>query len=164
MEYDADADQFIVSGFGVIQELDGASVSSIAGDGGSGNDEITIGETVIVPVTLRGGDDDDVLVGGAGQNVLYGGSGVDRLTGRDANDTLYGEDGDDTLLGGGGDDHIEGGGGNDQIRGDDGADTLLGGDGDDDPVRGHRKLEPPALWLVTQHLRERMRERLDQAR
>ena len=132
VEYDADADQFIVSGFGVIQELDGASVSSIAGDGGSGNDEITIGETVIVPVTLRGGDDDDVLVGGAGQNVLYGGAGVDRLTGRDADDTLYGEDGDDTLLGGGGDDHVEGGDGNDQIRGDDGDDTLLGGDGDDD--------------------------------
>ena len=130
IEFDADKNVYVVRGFDQVQEFSG--VTSIMIDAGIGVDEITIDKSVTVPVTVKGGDGDDVIVGGAGPNTLEGGAGNDRLVGGDANDTLIGGDGDDVLIGGKGVDTLDGGEGNDQLRGDDGNDTLTGGDGDDD--------------------------------
>jgi len=91
------------------------SISVLAGDG---NDRVTIGADVGVPVTVDGGSGDDVLIGGdvtliggVGNDYLYGSSGSDNLDGGSGNDTLYGLDGDDTLAGGGDDDEIYAGSG-----------------------------------------------------
>jgi Ca2+-binding RTX toxin-like protein len=48
---------------------------------GAGNDVVTIGRTVPVPATIRGGEGDDVLTGGAGNDKLIGGPGEDKLFG-----------------------------------------------------------------------------------
>ena len=42
---------------------------------GAGNDVVTLGRTVPVPATIRGGEGDDVLTGGAGADKLIGGPG-----------------------------------------------------------------------------------------
>jgi Ca2+-binding RTX toxin-like protein len=132
VEFDAKEQEYVVRGFGVVQKFAASSVTSIKAEAGGGNDEITISPTVMIPVTLFGGDGDDILTGGSGPNILYGGAGNDRLTGGKDDDELYGEDGDDVLIGGEGNDTLDGGAGNDQLRGDDGDDTLIGGAGDDD--------------------------------
>jgi Ca2+-binding RTX toxin-like protein len=69
---------------------------------GAGNDVVTLGRTVPVPATIRGGEGDDVLTGGAGADKLIGGSGNDELNGRGGNDMLLGGPGNDTLNGGSG--------------------------------------------------------------
>jgi Ca2+-binding RTX toxin-like protein len=67
---------------------------------GAGNDVVTLGRTVPVPATIRGGDGDDVLTGGAGADKLIGGPGDDELIGRGGNDLLIGGTGLDKLIGG----------------------------------------------------------------
>jgi hypothetical protein len=67
---------------------------------GAGNDVVTLGRTVPVPATIRGGDGNDVLTGGAGADKLIGGPGDDELIGRGGNDLLIGGPGNDTLNGG----------------------------------------------------------------
>ena len=67
---------------------------------GAGNDVVTLGRTVPVPATIRGGEGDDVLSGGAGADKLIGGSGDDELVGRGGNDLLIGGPGTDRLVGG----------------------------------------------------------------
>jgi len=69
---------------------------------GAGNDVVTLGRTVPVPATIRGGEGDDVLTGGAGADKLIGGPGDDELIGRGGNDLLIGGPGDDRLNGGSG--------------------------------------------------------------
>jgi Ca2+-binding RTX toxin-like protein len=69
---------------------------------GAGNDTVTLGRTVPVPATIRGGEGDDVLTGGAGADKLIGGPGDDELNGRGGNDLLIGGSGSDTLNGGSG--------------------------------------------------------------
>jgi Ca2+-binding RTX toxin-like protein len=73
---------------------------------GVGNDTVTLGKTVPVPATIRGGEGDDVLTGGAGNDKLIGGPGNDELVGRGGNDLLIGGAGDDTLIGGPGEDKL----------------------------------------------------------
>ena len=67
---------------------------------GAGNDVVTLGRTVPVPATIRGGEGDDVLTGGAGADKLIGGPGEDELVGRGGNDLLIGGPGTDSLNGG----------------------------------------------------------------
>ncbi|MBS1844889.1 MAG: hypothetical protein JST53_10775 [Actinobacteria bacterium] len=69
---------------------------------GAGNDIVTLGKTVPVPATIRGGEGDDVLTGGAGPDKLIGGPGNDELIGRAGNDLLIGGPGSDVLNGGSG--------------------------------------------------------------
>lgn len=114
-----------------------------------GNDVVTVGNTVSIPMVIEGGDDDDSLTGGNSNTLLYGGNGNDTLTGGNGNnhliggggndtlkgannsDVLEGGDGDDTLLGGNGDDTLDGGAGDDILVGGNGDDLLLAGSGDD---------------------------------
>jgi Ca2+-binding RTX toxin-like protein len=74
---------------------------------GPGNDTVTLGPTVPVPATIRGGEGDDVLTGGAGADKLIGGPG---------NDELVGRGGDDMLVGGPGYDRLNGGPGHNTLR------------------------------------------------
>lgn len=67
---------------------------------GAGNDVVTLGKTVPVPATIRGGEGDDILTGGAGNDKLIGGPGDDELFGRGGNDLLIGGPGEDRLVGG----------------------------------------------------------------
>ncbi len=67
---------------------------------GAGNDTVTLGRTVPVPATIRGGEGNDVLTGGAGPDKLIGGPGNDELNGRGGNDLLIGGPGTDKLIGG----------------------------------------------------------------
>jgi Ca2+-binding RTX toxin-like protein len=67
---------------------------------GAGDDTVTLGRTVPVAATIRGGEGDDVLTGGAGPDKLIGGPGDDELIGRGGNDLLIGGSGTDKLVGG----------------------------------------------------------------
>lgn len=87
---------------------------------GEGADTISVGSSITVPVTMRGGSGNDTLIGGGGADKLIGSDGRDRLLGRG---------GDDLLFGGPGDDELVGGSGNDVLRGGFGHDTLLPGSG-----------------------------------
>lgn len=93
--------------------------SAIAGfeiNTGAGNDVVTLGRTVPVPATIRGGEGNDVLTGGAGNDLLSGGPGDDELIGRAGNDLLIGGPGNDTLIGGPGNDTLIGGPGHNTLR------------------------------------------------
>ncbi len=83
---------------------------------GAGNDTVTLGKTVPVPATIRGGEGDDVLTGGSGADKLIGGPGDDELNGRGGDDLLLGGSGDDTLIGGPGEDKLVGGPGQNVLR------------------------------------------------
>jgi len=79
------------------------AASAIAGfeiNTGAGNDVVTLGRTVPVPATIRGGEGNDVLTGGAGNDKLIGGPGDDKLLGGPGNDLLIGGSGEDKLIGG----------------------------------------------------------------
>lgn len=80
------------------------NVNEIYFNGGAGNDTITVDSSVDLPVTLIGGDGEDVLVGGSGTNRIAGGRGNDTITTFGANDTFLFEDGwgVDTITDGGG--------------------------------------------------------------
>lgn len=84
---------------------------------GAGDDTVTLGRTVPVPATIRGGAGDDVLVGGAGADKLIGGPGNDELNGRGGNDLLIGGPDDDNLIGGPGEDLLRGGPGHNVLEG-----------------------------------------------
>jgi hypothetical protein len=83
----------------------------------AGDDQIRVAPSVSIPVTLRGGAGDDILVGGSGPDSLSGGSGRDKLVGRSGNDALFGGPGEDRLFGGPGDDILRGGPGTDHLAG-----------------------------------------------
>jgi Ca2+-binding RTX toxin-like protein len=88
--------------------------SAVAGfdfNGGPGDDTTIVGKTVPVPVALRGGDGEDLLVGGGGDDLLIGGPGENVLIGGPGDDRLYGGPEDDLLIGGPGYDSCNGGGG-----------------------------------------------------
>jgi Ca2+-binding RTX toxin-like protein len=97
-----------------------ASIGGFEVNAGGGDDSVVVAREVSVPVTLRGGPGNDVLIGGAGNDKLIGGAG---------NDVLIGRAGADSLFGGPGDDRLIGGSGNDILHGEGGEDTLIGGPG-----------------------------------
>lgn len=82
-------------------------------NGGPGDDTVIVERTVGVPVTLKGGLGDDLLIGGSGDDKLLGGAGNDKLLGRMGSDLLYGGPGRDLLFGGSGGDVCNGGAGRD---------------------------------------------------
>ena len=91
---------------------------------GAKDDTVSVMPAVPVPVTMRGGAGDDVLIGGDGSDKLIGGPGNDRLGGRGGDDQLYGGPGNDVLKGGPGDDVLHGGPGNDVLQGGSGENVL----------------------------------------
>jgi hypothetical protein len=90
-------------------------IGSFEVNSGEGDDVVSVARDVAVPVTLRGGAGDDVLVGEAGGDKLVGGPGNDKLVGRSGPDWLYGGAGDDRLIGGRGEDLCRGGPGSDAV-------------------------------------------------
>jgi Ca2+-binding RTX toxin-like protein len=93
------------------------SIAAFEVNSGGGDDHVTVAKNIAVPVTMRGGAGDDVLLGGAGPDKLIGGEGNDRLVGWRGDDVLYGGPGDDVLVGGPGDDVLGGGTGKDALQG-----------------------------------------------
>ena len=87
---------------------DAAKISGFEVNAGGGDDHVTIGRTVGVPVTLRGGPGNDHLSGGGGTlgDKLVGGSDDDRLVGGPGPDVLRGEAGSDVVLGGSGENSL----------------------------------------------------------
>ncbi len=102
---------------------DAPSIAGFEVNAGGGDDHVHVAGTVTVPVTMRGGAGNDVLVGASGPDKLIGGAGDDRLIGWSGDDQLYGGSGDDKLVGGPGDDLLVGGSG---------MNTLAGGSGNDE--------------------------------
>jgi Ca2+-binding RTX toxin-like protein len=121
---------------GMMNELlcDSTRVSGFEVNAGGGDDTVTVGRTVGVAVTLRGGPGNDQLVGGSSVfgDKLVGGAGDDVLMGRAGPDLLYGGPGNDRLYGGPDEDKLVGGPGNDVLRGEGGEDVLLGGPGENE--------------------------------
>ena len=72
-----------------------SNVKKVAADGGEGNDQIIVDESVILPAFLYGGNGDDIIYGGSGVDQIYGGAGADKLWGRKGDDFLDGGVGDD---------------------------------------------------------------------
>ena len=133
----AGSETVTVSAFGFSQDYSG--FSKIEGDGGNGDDTITLAG-VLTNTELWGdfrngtGAGHDVLQAtgtGVGHVTLHGGGGNDELVGGDNSDKLFGDAGDDTMQGGAGNDSLDGGSGKDTLDGSDGNDTLHGGSEDD---------------------------------
>jgi Ca2+-binding RTX toxin-like protein len=82
-----------VTGAGIT--TDRLTVKGLAGD-----DVLDASSSVAnsVPLTLDGGDGNDVLLGGAGNDTLVGGAGDDVLLGGPGQDVLDGAPGDDILI------------------------------------------------------------------
>ena len=100
-------------------QIGGFTINSDGGD-----DQVRVARSITIPVTLRGGGGNDVLVGGSGNDRLNGGDGNDRLIGGGGDDVISGSVGDDVLIGGGGDDTLRGGPGNDVLKGGPGINQL----------------------------------------
>jgi VCBS repeat-containing protein len=96
-----DANKLNVSGTLSITDTD---TTNLILTGSTGQNEIiAVGD---IPVAIKGGDGNDILVGGQGDDILEGGQG---------NDTIYASDGDDTIKYASGVDKIEGGSGRDTV-------------------------------------------------
>lgn len=96
---------------------------------GSDDDQVSVSRAVTIPVTMRGGPGDDLLIGGSGPDKLIGGDGDDRLSGRG---------GDDLIFGGPGRDIVRGANGDDIVRGGPGEDIAVGGSGENDVRQSQR--------------------------
>jgi Ca2+-binding RTX toxin-like protein len=83
--------------------------------GSTGDDQITVGNS-LPPAHLFGGDGDDIIMGGSGNDLIVGGPGKDTLTGRQGSDIIY-LDGNDSVVWnpGDGSDLVEGQGGNNTL-------------------------------------------------
>jgi Ca2+-binding RTX toxin-like protein len=122
-----------------------AVVDGIVVDLGNGSDILVTAPGINVPMTITGGDGNDLITAGGGADLVEGGLGVDIIYGAGGDDVLLGGDGSDDLLGGGGNDVLIGGNGNDMLFGQAGRDLLIGssdedllssGDGEDILVGG----------------------------
>jgi hypothetical protein len=100
------------------------SIGGFEVNAGAGDDHVAVARNIAVPVTMRGGAGDDVLIGGAGPDKLIGGQGNDRLVGWRGDDVLNGGPGDDVLIGGPGDDVLDGGPGMDRLLGGSGSNEV----------------------------------------
>lgn len=104
---------------------DAPAIAGFEVNSGGGSDHVQVAKHVAVPVTMRGGPGDDLLLGGGGTDKLIGGSGDDRLIGWRGDDLLYGGTGADVLIGNLGGDVLRGGPGMDTVAGGPGADDLF---------------------------------------
>ncbi|MDR6821138.1 T1SS-143 domain-containing protein, partial [Neorhizobium sp. 2083] len=68
------------------------------------------------PITIEGGEGNDILGGSNSADILNGGDGNDLISGLGGNDTLSGGNGNDVIWGGLGADTIHGGAGSDTIN------------------------------------------------
>ncbi|MCH2163303.1 MAG: hypothetical protein MK098_01420 [Marinovum sp.] len=89
--------------------------SYVEGDGGQGNDQIALEESLTVAASLSGNDGNDVLAGGGLNDTLSGGADDDVLFGHAGNDSMTGDAGDDLFYGGAGADTMDGGADDDMI-------------------------------------------------
>jgi RTX calcium-binding nonapeptide repeat (4 copies) len=119
------------------------SISGFEVNAGGGDDEVSVAKDILVPVTMRGGGGNDLLIGGAGADKLIGGDGSDRLIGRRGADALFGGDGRDVLLGGAGNDLLRGGDGSDLLRGGAGSDDLRQRRAPRHPKKAHARQPAP---------------------
>ncbi len=92
-----------------------------------GNDVLTTGAGVNIPMIVHAGDGNDFVVTGDGNDLIDGGNGVDFLSGGKGNDVLLGGDNVDVLDGDDGNDLLIGGAKNDGLFGGAGEDILIGG-------------------------------------
>jgi Ca2+-binding RTX toxin-like protein len=166
----ADGDDTLIGGTGQDHFLFAAGSGSYGNDsvdgGGSGIDDMVVGQYSAAVVDFRAGTVAGGGTGGSGSvhfaniGAAFGGAFDDRLAANDSGVELFGGDGSDTMLGGAGDDilwqndffipfqlasdtgddQIFGGAGNDSISGWRGNNLMDGGTGDDlfllDGVRG----------------------------
>jgi hypothetical protein len=107
---------------GIAQSFQLAGIETATLSGGARNNWFNA-HNFTGPVTLNGGNGDDVLWGGSGNDVLRGGSGFDWLSGGGGNDLLTGDGNRDILVGGRGADQLNSA----SIQGSDTADDLLAG-------------------------------------
>jgi Ca2+-binding RTX toxin-like protein len=103
-----------------------SSVNAIVIDLGNGDDILVALPNMNIPMTINGGEGDDLITAGGGDDVIDGGSGVDIVFASGGDDVVLGGDGNDGLFGGIGDDVLIGGEGNDVLSGDAGRDLLIG--------------------------------------
>ncbi len=103
---------------------DAPTIAGFEVNSGGGDDRVWVAKDVALPVTVRGGAGDDLLVGGSGADKMIGGTGDDRLVGWRGDDVLYGGPGSDVLIGGPGRDILRGGPGTDRLAGGSGKDNL----------------------------------------
>ncbi len=98
------------TGFGLLQleTVETVQITLVTPEDEAGHHLDASGFT-LGPVTLQGGDGDDVLTGGHGNDVLLGGAGDDELAGGPGRDLLIGGAGADRLNGGHGQDLLFGG-------------------------------------------------------
>ena len=94
-----------------------ATTTGIVVSGGNGDDTISLGNAVLPPAQLFGGNGNDTLTGGAGNDTLDGGRGDDTVVGGKGTDTANLGAGNDTFIWNPGD-------GNDVVEGGSGFDTL----------------------------------------
>jgi Ca2+-binding RTX toxin-like protein len=85
----------LVSVSGADAVNDRLTVRGVAGSDVIDASGVAVGS---IPLTLDGGDGDDVLIGGAGDDVLLGGAGDDVLIGGPGIDTLDGGPGDNIVI------------------------------------------------------------------
>ena len=83
-----------LSGMQVVAKLNAttksfakASVKKLSLAGDAGADNISVGATLVVPATIKGGPGNDTLKGGGGNDVIDGGTGADDVRGGPGSDT-----------------------------------------------------------------------------
>ena len=131
-----------VSNNDVVTNYATNTVSGISIAGGNSDDDLEVSNAVTVPVTISGGNGNDIVFGGAGNDTLYGNDGQDYIRGKNGNDLIdagaggsstqlsYGDNGNDTIYGGANDDKMYGGLGSDSLYGAQGVNIYCGNDGD----------------------------------
>jgi Ca2+-binding RTX toxin-like protein len=97
----------------IVRTVPLANLTSIKVSLLGGNDSLETAPNVEKPMTISGGEGNDVLTGGGGKDSIAGDAGNDFLRGGPGADSLYGGDGDDRLDGGPHADLLSGGGGRD---------------------------------------------------
>lgn len=97
--------------------------------GGSGDDTITGGNSVMN--TIDGNAGDDLLTGGTVNDTISGGEGDDTIVSQGGNDSLDGNAGDDSINAGPGNNTVDGGTGADTVTVGGGNNTITGGEGND---------------------------------
>jgi Ca2+-binding RTX toxin-like protein len=113
-----------------IVEVNSDIASRLVVDGQAGNDDLSAAPASLA-VSMTGGDGDDTLWGGRGNDTLDGAGGDDWIFARGGNDIVTGGDGVDRMSGNNGNDTLSGGDDRDSLYGGSGRDSLDGGDGDD---------------------------------